>query len=312
MWYIYEHVFVRDMQWRIQEFCSQYAVAFPGILFGRGLINSVEGRGQTERGSGGGSPLVRGSGGSCNLVQEISFHIVKFFLIFGTLRLFMITTNLFVIANVKQLQTDGSFRILLTFPRTSWGVGVLNSAIFNSFHNRVEFGTILKGLWNLGGGGCPPQTPQPTVNLYFVWHPATRQTERHARYFTFIHNIFGLKPQPGFRQSWRSFFVFSWFLLHPYSQMTDTHRPSVRKYSVPQYTNFHDVTLLFISSWIEFWLVTVVPKYLNPSTLSKEPLPVFILWLCPAFWSRDMTMYLVFYIIHLVFILPRAESFFRS
>jgi len=24
------------------------------------------------------SPLVRGSGGSCNLVQEISFHIVKF------------------------------------------------------------------------------------------------------------------------------------------------------------------------------------------------------------------------------------------
>jgi len=43
-----------------------------------GSINSVEDRGQRERGSGGGSPLVRGSGGSCNLVQEISFHIVKF------------------------------------------------------------------------------------------------------------------------------------------------------------------------------------------------------------------------------------------
>jgi hypothetical protein len=27
---------------------------------------------------GGGSPLVRDSGGSCNFVQEISFHIVKF------------------------------------------------------------------------------------------------------------------------------------------------------------------------------------------------------------------------------------------
>ena len=40
--------------------------------------NSVEYRGQGERGSGGGSPLVRGSGGSCNLVQEISFHILKF------------------------------------------------------------------------------------------------------------------------------------------------------------------------------------------------------------------------------------------
>ena len=54
------------------------AVAYPGILFGRGSTNSVEDRGQKERRSGGGSPLVRGSEGSCNLVQEISFHIVKF------------------------------------------------------------------------------------------------------------------------------------------------------------------------------------------------------------------------------------------
>ena len=53
-------------------------VAYPGILFGRGSINSVEDRGQRERGSGGGGPLVRGSGGNCNSVQEISFHIVKF------------------------------------------------------------------------------------------------------------------------------------------------------------------------------------------------------------------------------------------
>jgi len=75
------------------------------------------------------------------------------FLICGTLRLFMMTTNLFVIANVKQLRTDGNFRILLSFFRTSWGVGFLNSAIFNSFHNRVEFSTILEGLRNFGGGG---------------------------------------------------------------------------------------------------------------------------------------------------------------
>ena len=45
---------------------------------GGGATNSVEDRGGRERGSGGGSSLVRGSGGSCNLVQEISFHIVKF------------------------------------------------------------------------------------------------------------------------------------------------------------------------------------------------------------------------------------------
>ena len=54
-------------QWRTQEFCP-----------GGGSTNSVEDRGQRERGSGGGSPLVRGSGGGCNLVQVISFHIVKF------------------------------------------------------------------------------------------------------------------------------------------------------------------------------------------------------------------------------------------
>ena len=65
----------------------------------------------------------------------------------------MMTTNLFVIANVKKLRTGGSFRILLPFFRTSWGAGFQNSAIFNIFHNRVEFGTILEGLRNFGGGG---------------------------------------------------------------------------------------------------------------------------------------------------------------
>ena len=65
----------------------------------------------------------------------------------------MMTTNLFVIANVKQLRTGGSFKILLPFFLTSWGVGVLNSAIFNSFHKRVAFGTILQGLRHFGVGG---------------------------------------------------------------------------------------------------------------------------------------------------------------
>jgi len=56
------------------------SVAYPGIFFlvGGGSTNAVEDKGQREQGSGGGSPLVRGFGGSCNLVQEISFHIVKF------------------------------------------------------------------------------------------------------------------------------------------------------------------------------------------------------------------------------------------
>ena len=43
---------------------------------GGGSTNSVEDRGQNGD-LGCGSPLVRGSGGICNLVQEIPFHIVK-------------------------------------------------------------------------------------------------------------------------------------------------------------------------------------------------------------------------------------------
>ena len=54
-------------------------VAYQVILLCKGgSTNSVENGGQRERGSGGGSSLVRGSGGSCNLVQKISFHIVRF------------------------------------------------------------------------------------------------------------------------------------------------------------------------------------------------------------------------------------------
>jgi len=122
----------------------------------------TEDRGQRERGSGGGSPLPPSQGfwrqlyfGTRNFISYS-----KIFLIFGTLKLFTMTTNLYVIANVKQLRTDGGFRILLPFFQTSWGVGVLKSAIFNSFHIRVESGTILEGLRNLGGGGVePPPTP---------------------------------------------------------------------------------------------------------------------------------------------------------
>ena len=65
----------------------------------------------------------------------------------------MLTTNLFVIANAKQSQTYVVLEFYCLFFRTSCGVGFLNSAIFNSFHNRVEFGTILVGLRNFRGGG---------------------------------------------------------------------------------------------------------------------------------------------------------------
>jgi len=71
------------------------------------------------------------------------------------------TTNLFVIANIKQLRTSGSFRIVLPFFSNILGCWRFNSAVFNSFHNRVEFGTILEGLRNFGGGGF--ETPKLPV-----------------------------------------------------------------------------------------------------------------------------------------------------
>ena len=51
-------------------------MAYPGIIFGGGSTNSVEDRENGDRGAV--APLVRGSGGRCNLVQEISFRIVNF------------------------------------------------------------------------------------------------------------------------------------------------------------------------------------------------------------------------------------------
>ena len=57
--YIYIYSIVGS-QWRTEEFC-----------WGGGSTNSVEDREQRERGSGGGSPIVRGFGDSCNLVQKM-------------------------------------------------------------------------------------------------------------------------------------------------------------------------------------------------------------------------------------------------
>jgi hypothetical protein len=56
---------------------------------------------------------------------------------------------------------------------------------------------------------------------------------------------------------------------------------------------FPDCSALWFYFWIEFSFFNVASKNLNSSTPSKELLEIFILWLLPAFWFRDMTIYLV-------------------
>jgi len=61
-----------------RQMIVQHISGVPRNFVRGGSAYSIEDRGHREMGSGGCSPLVRSSGGSCNLVQEISFHIVKF------------------------------------------------------------------------------------------------------------------------------------------------------------------------------------------------------------------------------------------
>jgi hypothetical protein len=62
---------------------------------------------------------------------------------------------------------------------------------------------------------------------------------------------------------------------------------------------FPDFNLLLISSWMEFWFVRVVPKYLNCSTVSNDSLPICMLIFFSAFWSQDLVTHLVFTVLTL-------------
>ena len=55
--------------------CFLEAVAYPGILFGGGGVQQIQLRTEDRENGvlGGRSPLVKGSGGGCNLVQKVHF-----------------------------------------------------------------------------------------------------------------------------------------------------------------------------------------------------------------------------------------------
>jgi len=80
-------------------------MAYPGILFGAGGAQQIQLR--TERTGiwGAVTPQSRVLEAAVIWYKKFFISYSKIFLIFGTLRFFMMTTNLFVIANVKQLRT---------------------------------------------------------------------------------------------------------------------------------------------------------------------------------------------------------------
>ena len=65
----------------------------------------------------------------------------------------MITTNLFVFANVKQLRTQVVLEFHCLFSEHLGGVGVLNSAVFNSFSQSSWVWYYFGGPSEFGGGG---------------------------------------------------------------------------------------------------------------------------------------------------------------
>ena len=75
----------------------------------------------------------------------------------------MMTTNWFVIANVKHLRTYAVLNFYCLFSRTSWCVGVLNSAIFlTAFTIWLSLARFFGGPSEFRGGGFEhPKLPLP-------------------------------------------------------------------------------------------------------------------------------------------------------
>lgn len=59
--------------------------------------------------------------------------------------------------------------------------------------------------------------------------------------------------------------------------------------------SWHSLNLVsfLISSCIQFWYVTVIPKYLNFAMFSNDLLAFFMFWFCPAFCSLGINVCLV-------------------
>jgi hypothetical protein len=87
-------------------------------------------------------------------------------------------------------------------------------------------------------------------------------------------------------------FIFRRILIFPFlgSRLEDRRSCTERQQSLPEFS------LLLISSWIKFWLATVVPKYLNCVTFSKHVSYLYIMILPCILVTRQQHILSVLYV----------------
>jgi hypothetical protein len=71
-------------------------------------------------------------------------------------------------------------------------------------------------------------------------------------------------------------------------------RQQARKQKVLDSLASPKFSLLLIYTWIKFWFVIVIPKYLNCDTFSNGLFAIFMSRFCPTFWWWDNNIYLIF------------------
>ena len=147
-------------QWLEECSSTLRSVAYPGISFRGGCsTNSVEDRGQREQGSGSGSPL---GVLEAAVIWYKKFHFIYWnFLNFWYFKTIYDDDHFICHCQCKTTANLGSFKIWLSYFRTSWGVGVLNSAILTVLTIGLSLARFWRAFGILGGGLNPP-TPLGT------------------------------------------------------------------------------------------------------------------------------------------------------
>ena len=64
-----------------------------------------------------------------------------------------------------------------------------------------------------------------------------------------------------------------------------------RKFKTEWLCAFPKSNMVLISSWMQFWYVSVVPKYVDFAKFVMDVLATFVLWLCSTFYWWYLSIY---------------------